>query len=117
MTPSEKKNHFATVIGALASGQARVRIMDGDGAVVFDATDFILDLVRVNKGWQEDGNELTSLFLTDAAEQVRVIGEKLDAAHGFEGLVSVLEVMSSIYDNNVSRELEMAWAGIGGLGA
>lgn len=110
---AEKERRFATLIAALSNGSARLRAMRDDGTVAFDASTFVLALIKANGGWYEPDEDRASLFLSRGRKAAREVGELVHAAHGFSGMQAVHEMIATILPRGAARELEMAWDGIG----
>lgn len=113
MSDDRKRRDFAQIVTDLSSGKARLEVVDGDGNSIFDATRFVLDVVRANRGWQEPDDDTCSLFLTEGREAVRSVGEDINRQYGFHGMVAVHDCISDILPTGAARELEFAWEGIG----
>ncbi len=64
-------------------------------------------------------NELQSLyhrkntFDYSAREEARAIGERINAAHGYRGMVTVCDTLRFLIHGRAARELEMVWDYIG----
>jgi hypothetical protein len=111
--PDTKRRRFADFVAGMADGRLRVRIKDEDDKVVFDATPFVLELVRANGGWHEPDEFAASKFLTEGKERVRKVGKDVYDRFGHHGMVAVHDVIQGLLPDGAARELEFAWDGIG----
>lgn len=108
-----KRRRFADFVAGMSDGRLRVRIKDDAGKVVFDATDFVLGLVRANGGWHEPDEFAASKFLNEGRDQTRKVGEMVFERYGHPGMIAVHDVIETLLPEGAARELEFAWDGIG----
>ncbi len=78
-----------------------------------DVTHLVTDLLVANDGWQDATEERGSLFLAEARQIARTVGQKLHDTDGMEAMTEMWRIINALLSGVAASELSAAWNGIG----